>query len=90
MGSTTAPLSVRRSATAMPLRRAAAAFSVSRAMAPAWRSLTKLSGTVVDPPVACIPISFMAISAPPRAVRASRLSSLDRNGTASSPNAVFQ
>ena len=88
-GSSTAPPAVFSCATGTPLCWAAAAFSVSRATAPARRSLSKLSGTVLEPPVACMPTSFITAPAASRAVSAIQLWSVERKGTASLPSAVL-
>jgi hypothetical protein len=74
----------------MPVRWLAASFSVSRATAPARRSLSKLSAMAVDPPVACRPRSLIAPPATSRMVSAANPSSVERKGTASSAMAVFQ
>ena len=81
---------MRSSATATPVRAAAAAFSVSRATAPASRSLSWESGTVEEPPVTCRPTSFIPAPASARAASAGRLSSHDAKGTPSAASAVFQ
>ena len=58
-------------------------------MAPAWRSLTKLSGTAVEPPVTCMPSMRITVPTAPRAASACQLSSVLRNGTDSSAVAVL-
>ncbi len=73
----------------MPERTAAAALSVSRAVAPAWRSLSKLSGMLVDPPVPCRPRIFITPPIMLREIVAIVPSSVDMNGTASSDMAVL-
>jgi hypothetical protein len=46
------------SRTAMPVFSAGGELEGFTRQAPAWRSLTKPSGTVVEPPVICMPISL--------------------------------
>ena len=79
-GRITAPLAVFKSAAAMPVFLDAAAFSVSRAMAPARRNLSKLSGVELDPPVACTPITLTTAPSAPRTAAAVVLSSEARKG----------
>ncbi len=65
-GSCTAPRAVLSCATGTPVFFDAASLSVSRATAPASRSLSKLSGTVDEPPVTMTP---MSLNKPPIAPR---------------------
>ena len=86
-GVITAARSVRRSFASIPVRADAAALSVSRAMAPASRSLSKLSGTVVEPPVSCIPMILSTPPMPPRIASTSNRLSFEAKGTDSSASA---
>ena len=72
------------------LRISPARRSVSRAIAPACLSLSKLSGVEEDPPVTCIPRSLSAAPITVRVVRAASPWSEDRKGAASPAIAVFQ
>ena len=74
----------------MPVCSEAAFFSVSRATAPASRSLTKLSGIEVEPPVPWSAISLVTPRTKLRIDSATMPSSVDLNGTPSSAKAWFQ
>ena len=78
------------SATGTPERVAAAAFSVSRATAPAMRNFSYVSGTVLDPPVICRPDFLRDSSAAARAASAAGLWSAARNGAFSSAKPVLK
>ena len=90
LGRMTCPDCVLMSASATPERLAAAAFSVSRATAPAMRNFSYVSGIVLDPPVICRPDFLQASSVSARAASAAGLWSAARNGAFSLANPVLK